>query len=50
MNEKRRKVSELVSFLVEAGYRNILHVESGESITLLNSSVAAEGHLYCVAV
>lgn len=47
MNEKRRKVAELVAFLTEAGYTNILHVESGSTVTPANSSVAAQGHLYC---
>jgi FkbM family methyltransferase len=49
VNEKRRNVNDIVSFLLELGYQNILHVESGERITLANTSVAAEGHLYCLA-
>jgi FkbM family methyltransferase len=47
MNEKLRKVTELVAWLEDAGYRRITHVESGTAITSSNASVAAEGHLYC---
>lgn len=47
MNEKRRKVAELVSFLTEQGYTSIVHVESGAMISPANSAAAAEGHLYC---
>jgi len=47
MNEKRRKVADLVRFLTDAGYSTILHIESGSKISPANSSVAAEGHLYC---
>jgi FkbM family methyltransferase len=47
MNEKRRKVREIVDYLWEAGYRDIRHVESDTAITQANTAVAAEGHLYC---
>jgi FkbM family methyltransferase len=47
MNEKRRKCSEIVAILEEAGYREIFHVESSTRITPSNTAVAAEGHLYC---
>lgn len=47
MNEKRRKVAEIVAFLLEVGYSNILHVETGERITAGNSALAARGHLFC---
>lgn len=47
MREKKRKVSEIVNFLWDTGYRDILHVESGASIYPENSALAAEGHLYC---
>lgn len=47
MREKKRKVSEIVNFLWDTGYRDILHVESGASINPENSALAAEGHLYC---
>ncbi len=50
MNEKRRKVAELVDFLEHAGYRDILHIETGASITSANSAAAVEGHLYCRAI
>jgi len=46
MDEKRRKVAEIVAFLDELGY-DILHVESGAPIRPANSGVAAEGHLHC---
>ena len=49
MNEKRRKVAGIVDFLLEAGYRRILHIESGSNVDQSNSAVAAEGHLYCQA-
>jgi FkbM family methyltransferase len=47
MNEKKRKVAEVVEFLTAEGYRDIRHVESGTAITPANSEVAARGHLYC---
>lgn len=47
MAEKRRKVAEIVAFLWEINYRSIRHIETGATITLENSSVAVEGHLYC---
>jgi FkbM family methyltransferase len=47
MNEKRRKVAEIVGFLTAVGYRSIRHVESGKQITPANSADAARGHLYC---
>jgi FkbM family methyltransferase len=47
LTEKKRKVAEIVEWLEEIGYRNILHVESRAAISSANSSVAAEGHLYC---
>jgi FkbM family methyltransferase len=48
MNEKKRKVAELVEFLTAVGYSDIRHVETGASVTPMDSSVAAEGHLYCL--
>jgi hypothetical protein len=47
MNEKKRKAAEIAACLNEFGYRDIQHIESGVAITTENSSVAAEGHLYC---
>jgi FkbM family methyltransferase len=47
MREKKRKVGEIVNFLWDAGYREILHVESGTRISPDNSETAARGHLYC---
>jgi FkbM family methyltransferase len=47
MSEKQRKAHQLVSFLVGLGYARITHVETARQITVENSQVAAEGHLYC---
>lgn len=47
MNEKKRKVAEIVDYLNQLGYLKILHVESGSSINRTNTSIAAQGHLYC---
>ena len=47
MREKKRKASEIVAFLRDAGYTDILHVETGAAITPGNEAMAAEGHLYC---
>jgi FkbM family methyltransferase len=47
MREKRRKVAEIVDFLWDLDYRRIRHIETGTAITLENTSVAMEGHLYC---
>ena len=47
MNDKKRKVAEIVACLNEFGYRDIRHIESGTAITAENSTVAVEGHLYC---
>ena len=47
MNEKKRKVAEIVDYLSQLGYAKILHVESGISINRVNTSIAAQGHLYC---
>jgi FkbM family methyltransferase len=46
MSEKSQKVREIVAFLWELNYRQISHVETGTAITLENSDVAMEGHLY----
>jgi len=46
MNEKRRNVQAIVEFLIQVGYRKILHIESGEMITKDNCELAAQGHLY----
>lgn len=48
MDEKKRKVSQIVAWLEEAGYDRIMHVESGNAVSLSNSCIAAQGHLYCV--
>ena len=46
MNEKRRNVRAIVEFLLQLGYRSILHIESGELITGENFERASQGHLY----
>jgi len=47
MREKWRKAGEIVAFLRDAGYADIVHVETGMTIKPENSAIAAEGHLYC---
>jgi FkbM family methyltransferase len=47
MREKRRKVAEIVDSLWDLDYRRIRHIETGTAITLENTAVAMEGHLYC---
>lgn len=44
--DKRRRVTAIAEFLWALGYCDILHVESGTSITPENAAVAAQGHLY----
>jgi len=46
MNEKRVNARAVVEFLNTLGYSSILHVESGENITVGNSERAAQGHLF----
>jgi FkbM family methyltransferase len=48
MHEKQRKAGAIVAFLCDAGYTDIVHVETGATITPGNETVAAEGHLYCL--
>jgi FkbM family methyltransferase len=47
MDQKDANVRNIVQFVLDAGYRDILHVESGAGITLANATHAREGHLYC---
>jgi FkbM family methyltransferase len=47
VSEKDRKVSDIVAFLEEAGYRSILHVESGQQVNSGNATTARQGHLFC---
>ena len=49
IREKKRKASEIVTFLWDNGYRDIKHIETGAAITPDNSAAAMEGHLYCKA-
>ncbi len=46
--EKHRKASAIVAFLCDAGYTDIVHVETGATIAPGDETVAAEGHLYCL--
>jgi FkbM family methyltransferase len=48
MREKKRKASAIIAFLCDAGYTDIMHVETGASIMPGDETVAAEGHLYCL--
>ncbi len=48
LREKRSKARAIVAFLCDAGYTDIVHVESGATITPGDETVAAEGHLYCL--
>jgi len=48
LREKQRKASAIVAFLCDAGYTDIVHVESGATIRPGDETVAAEGHLYCL--
>jgi len=47
MAEKIRKAAEIVTFLFDHGYRDIVHVESGSRILPGTAASAARGHLYC---
>jgi hypothetical protein len=46
-DEKNRKAAEIIQFLSAAGYRRILHIETGTVVTTSSSAVAKEGHIYC---
>jgi FkbM family methyltransferase len=46
LREKKRKVTEIVDWLTQAGYKNVVHVET-QTITPSNAMVAVEGHLFC---
>jgi FkbM family methyltransferase len=48
MREKKRNAGAIIAFLCDAGYTDILHVETGKAIGPGDESVAAEGHLYCL--
>jgi FkbM family methyltransferase len=47
MAEKKRKASEIVAFLLDSGYGDVVHVETGTTVTPGNQALAFEGHLYC---
>jgi len=47
IREKKKKVTEIVSFLFEHNYRSIRHIETGSMIRPENAYVAMEGHLHC---
>jgi FkbM family methyltransferase len=48
LRDKRQRASAIVAFLCDAGYTDILHVETGAVITPGEAAMAAEGHLYCL--
>ena len=48
MNEKRDNARAVVELLVNSGYA-MQHVESGRRLTVSNSALGAQGHLYCRA-
>lgn len=48
--DKRRRVNAIVGHLWTLGYRNIVHVESGNGITPENADAAARGHLHVRAM
>lgn len=45
--QKRENVHAIVQLLHELGYTSVMHVESGTTITPANSTIAANGHLFC---
>ncbi|MGH9500211.1 MAG: FkbM family methyltransferase [Terriglobales bacterium] len=47
MDEKKRKVAQIVEYIVGLGYQSIVHIETSTPITIANSDVAAQGHLHC---
>jgi hypothetical protein len=46
-DEKHRKAREIIEFLSTAGYRRIRGIET---VTMANSAVANQGHIYCTVV
>jgi FkbM family methyltransferase len=46
LDDKRRRVVAIVEHLWGIGYRNVVHVESGDAITPENAASAYQGHLY----
>lgn len=46
---KEEKLTGILKFLLRSGYHSILHIESGSTITMVNSSLARSGHIFCVA-
>jgi FkbM family methyltransferase len=49
IEHKNQNVRAIVDFLLELGYEDIVHVESGEQVFVENATRAREGHLYCTA-
>jgi FkbM family methyltransferase len=47
MGEKKCKARQIVAFLLDHGYSDIVHVETGTAIARGNEAKAAEGHLHC---
>ena len=46
IEQKNDNVRNIVEFVTQMGYHDLLHVESGERITAANATRAREGHLY----
>jgi FkbM family methyltransferase len=44
---KKQNVRAIVEFLNGLGYETIVHVETAEQVSVVNSARAREGHLYC---
>ena len=49
-DKKHRKAREIIEFLSTAGYRRIRGIETGTTVTMANSAVANQGHIYCTVV
>jgi len=47
--DKRARVAAIVAFLMQHGYADIRHIESGAAVTEANAAVAREGHLFARA-
>ena len=47
MDHKDANVRAIVDFVLSLGYKELVHVESGERITAANATRAREGHLFC---
>jgi FkbM family methyltransferase len=46
MNEKRANARAIVEYLNMIGYEKLVHVESGDKITMENCDLASQGHIF----